>query len=93
MLLIDTDLRQPKVAKLLGMDIKQSGLTEYLAGIAYGAICESYTSELAARRTAMDSATGNAEAMIEDLSLRYNRARQSAITQEITEIIGGSEAE
>ena len=63
---------------------------EYLSGLIYGAVCEGYTSELAARRTAMDSATKNAEEMIEDLSLKYNRARQSAITQEITEIIGGS---
>lgn len=63
---------------------------EYLSGMVYGAICESFTSELAARRTAMDSASKNASAMIDDLSLKYNRARQSAITQEITEIIGGS---
>lgn len=73
--------------------VLEAVIPEYLAGVTYGAICESYASELAARRTAMDSATGNAEAMIDDLSLRYNRARQSAITQEITEIIGGSEAE
>ena len=65
-------------------------MPEYLSGLVYGAVCESYTSELAARRSAMDSATKNAEEMIEDLSLKYNRARQSAITQEITEIIGGS---
>ncbi len=64
----------------------------YLSGIFYGAICESYASELAARRTAMDSATSNAEEMIESLSLQYNRARQAAITQEITEIIAGSES-
>ena len=73
--------------------VLEAVMPEYLSGLVYGATCESYASELAARRTAMDSATGNAEAMIEDLSLRYNRARQSAITQEITEIIGGSEAE
>ena len=64
---------------------------EYLSGMIYGAVCESYTSELAARRTAMDAASKNAGEMIDTLSLRYNRARQSAITQEITEIIGGSE--
>ncbi len=74
-------------------EVLEAVMPEYLAGMTYGAVCESYASELAARRTAMDSATGNAEAMIDDLSLRYNRARQSAITQEITEIIGGSEAE
>ena len=64
---------------------------EYLSGMIYGAVCESFTSELAARRTAMDAASKNASEMIDRLSLRYNRARQSAITQEITEIIGGSE--
>lgn len=62
---------------------------EYVAGLIYGALCESVASELAARRTAMDSANKNAEEMIERLSLHYNRARQAAITQEITEIIGG----
>lgn len=66
-------------------------IPEYLGGLIYGALCESIASEQAARRTAMDSATKNAEEMIADLSLKYNRARQGAITQEITEIIGGSE--
>ena len=63
---------------------------EYLGGIVYGALCESRAAEQAARRTAMDSATQNAEEMIADLSLKFNRARQAAITQEITEIIAGS---
>ena len=63
---------------------------EYLGGALYGALCESVASEQAARRTAMDSATKNAEEMIGDLSLQYNRARQGAITQEITEIVAGS---
>ena len=54
-------------------------------------ICESVASELAARRTAMEAATGNAEEMIEQLNLYYNRARQASITQEITEIVGGAE--
>ena len=63
---------------------------EYLGGILYGSVCESRASEQAARRTAMDSATSNAEDMIADLSLKFNRARQSAITQEITEIVAGS---
>ena len=64
---------------------------EYLGGVIYGALCESIASEQAARRTAMDSATKNAEEMISDLSLAYNRARQGAITQEITEIVAGAE--
>ncbi len=63
---------------------------EYLGGILYGALCESRAAEQAARRTAMDSATSNAEDMIADLSLKFNRARQAAITQEITEIVAGA---
>ena len=67
-------------------------IPEYLGGILYGALCESRASEQAARRTAMDSATQNADEMIANLSLQFNRARQAAITQEITEIVSGSEA-
>jgi len=63
---------------------------EYVGGILYGALCESRASEQAARRTAMDSATKNADEMIAGLSLEFNRARQAAITQEITEIVAGS---
>ena len=63
---------------------------EYLGGILYGALCESRASEQAARRSAMDSATSNADDLIADLSLKFNRARQAAITQEITEIVAGS---
>lgn len=63
---------------------------EYLGGILYGALCESRAAEQAARRTAMDSATQNAEDMIAELSLKFNQARQAAITQEITEIVAGS---
>ncbi len=63
---------------------------EYIGGILYSALCESRASEQAARRTAMDSASQNADEMIADLSLKFNRARQAAITQEITEIVAGS---
>ena len=63
---------------------------EYLGGVLYGALCESRAAEQAARRSAMDSATQNADEMIADLSLKFNRARQAAITQEITEIVAGS---
>lgn len=65
-------------------------IPEYLGGAIYGALCESRASEQAARRTAMDSATSNADDMIADLSLKFNRARQAAITQEITEIVAGA---
>ena len=63
---------------------------EYIGGILYSTLCESRASEQAARRTAMDSASQNADEMIADLSLKFNRARQAAITQEITEIVAGS---
>ena len=71
-------------------EVFASIVPEYLGGILYGALCESRASEQAARRTAMDSATSNADDMIADLSLKFNRARQAAITQEITEIVAGS---
>ncbi len=63
---------------------------EYVGGMLYGALCESRAAEQAARRTAMDSATQNADEMIGELSLKFNQARQAAITQEITEIVAGS---
>ena len=66
-------------------------IPEYVAGIVYGAVCESVASELAARHTAMDAASKNAGEMIDHLNLYYNRARQAAITQEITEIVAGAE--
>ncbi len=65
---------------------------QYVSGIIYTAIRESFASECASRRTAMNSANKNAGEMISDLTLHYNRARQAAITQEITEIISGSES-
>ena len=68
-------------------------IPEYLAGVVYGALCESVASEQGARRTAMDAATKNAGEMIDHLNLYYNRARQAAITQEITEIVAGADAE
>ena len=75
-----------------GEDVFNAIVPEYLGGLLYGALCESLASELGARRTAMDAATKNAEDMIDDLSLKYNRARQGAITQEITEIVAGADA-
>ena len=63
----------------------------YAKGILFGALVESFCSEQNARMTAMDSSTKNAREMLRALSLVYNRVRQSAITQEITEIVGGSQ--
>ena len=67
-------------------------LPKYMTSLIYGALMESVASENGARMQAMDSATSNAEEMISDLSLKYNRARQGSITQELTEIIAGAEA-
>ena len=66
-------------------------MPDYLAGQLYAAVCDAFASEVSARRNAMDSATTNAQKMIDELSLHYNRARQSSITQEITEIVAGAE--
>jgi len=65
---------------------------DYLAGMLFGALVESFCSEQSARMTAMDASTKNAKEMLRNLNLTYNRARQSAITQEITEIVGGAQA-
>ena len=70
--------------------ILNATVPDYVAGILMACIRESFASEVTARRMAMDSAGKNARAMIDDLQLQYNRARQSAITQEITEIVAGS---
>lgn len=70
--------------------VMKDAVCEYVAGMIFYAVKESFASEVAARRMAMDSAGKNAKEMIDDLQLQYNRARQGAITQEITEIVAGS---
>ncbi len=67
-------------------------IPKYLTSLIYGAFLEALASENCARMQAMDNATSNAEEMIDDLTLKYNRARQGSITQELTEIIAGAEA-
>lgn len=67
-------------------------IPKYITSLIYGAMMEAVASENGARMQAMDNATSNAEEMISDLSLKYNRARQGSITQELTEIIAGAEA-
>ena len=86
-----TDRRDLMLYEPNSEEVFNAIIPEYMAGVVYGAICESVASELGARRTAMDSATKNATEMIENLNLYYNRARQAAITQEITEIVAGAE--
>lgn len=91
----ETDEKNPVRNLILyepnSMEVFDAIVPEYLAGLVYGGVCEAVASELAARRTAMEAATSNAEEMIEKLNLYYNRARQASITQEITEIVGGAE--
>ena len=72
------------------LTVLNSAVKEYVAGVLVSLIRESFLSEVTARRMAMDSAGKNAKEMIDELHLQYNRARQGAITQEITEIVAGS---
>lgn len=78
---------EPSEEEALGLLIPK-----YVTSILYGAFVEAVASENGARMQAMDSATNNAEEIINDLELKYNRARQGAITQELTEIIAGADA-
>lgn len=67
-------------------------IPKYVTSLFYGALVEAVASENGARMQAMDSATSNADELISDLTLKYNRARQGSITQELTEIIAGASA-
>lgn len=89
--------KEPKAQALMTYEpseeeVLDSIVPKYMSSLIYGALLEAVASENGARMTAMDSATSNAEEMIEDLSLQYNRARQGAITQELTEIVAGANA-
>ena len=70
--------------------VLENALPLYTSAILFGSMVESKVSEMSSRRTAMENATDNAEELIEQLDLEYNRARQATITQEITEIVAGS---
>lgn len=78
---------EPEASEALDMIVPK-----YVASLIYGGLTQAVASENGARMQAMDNATNNAEEMIDDLSLKYNRARQGSITQEITEIIAGADA-
>lgn len=65
----------------------------YVAGFIYGALVESFCSEQNARMMAMEAASKSAKDMLHDLDIQYNRARQAAITQEITEVIAGAKSQ
>lgn len=73
-------------------EVLEQLVPKYVTSLIYGALVEAVASENGARMQAMDSATSNAEEIISDLSLKYNRARQGVITQELTEIIAGASA-
>lgn len=83
--------RQLTIYEPSAENVFEKVVPQYISGVIYSAICESLASEHAARRTSMESASKNASAMIDELTLKYNRARQAAITQEITEIVSGAE--
>ncbi len=68
-------------------------IPNYLTGLIYGCLVEAYASEHNSRMMAMQSSTDNAKEMLRDLSIQFNRARQAAITQEITEVIAGAKAQ
>ena len=73
-------------------EILEKIIPQYVGGVINSAVCEALASESGARRTAMNAANKNASEIIDTLVLKYNRARQAVITQEITEIVSGSEA-
>lgn len=92
-----SDIREENVDKYIEYEpspqaVFDTIVPQFVGGMLYGAIVESYASEQGARRTAMESANDNAKEIIEKLSLSYNRARQAAITQEISEIVSGAGA-
>lgn len=74
-------------------DVLRQLVPNYLMGLIYGGMIESYAAEQNDRMQAMDNATSNAKEMVKNLSLLYNRVRQAAITQEITEVVGGAQAQ
>lgn len=92
-----SDVQENKVEAPMGFEPSEEEVLDmvipkYVTSLFYGALIDAVASENGARMQAMDSATSNAEEMISDLSLKYNRARQGAITQELTEIIAGAQA-
>lgn len=74
-------------------DVLNNLIPNFVTGFIYGALTEAYSSEQNARMMAMEAATNNAKDMLKELSIIYNRARQAAITQEVTEVISGAKAQ
>ena len=96
---LPVEIRDIPVSKALPVyepspgEVFNSIVPKYITGMMYGAVVDSFASEQAARRSAMENASDNAEEMISELSLSYNRARQASITQELTEIVSGASAQ
>ena len=91
---VPADIYQEEIVLSPSADVLlDTMIPNYLTGVIYGCLVEAYASENNARMTAMQSSTDNAKAMLKDLSIQYNRARQAAITQEITEVISGAKAQ
>ena len=88
------DMHQEEIEMVPSADeVLNSIVPNYLRGMIYGCLVESYASEHNSRMMAMDAATSSAKDMLKDLSIKYNRVRQAAITQEITEVISGAKAQ
>ena len=91
---VPADIYQEEIVLSPSADVLlDTMIPNYLTGVIYGCLVEAYASENNARMTAMQSSTDSAKAMLKDLSIQYNRARQAAITQEITEVISGAKAQ
>lgn len=95
--LIDTsfaDVHQEEIRLIPSPEaVLDSAVPDYVTGFLYGALVESFCSEQNARMQAMQAAADNAQKMLRELQIRYNRVRQAAITQEITEVIAGAKAQ
>ena len=90
---VPVDMYQEEIMMQPSADVVLNSIVpNFLTGATYGTLVESYVSEHNARMMAMESSTNNAKEMLKQLSVEYNRARQAAITQEITEVIGGAKA-
>lgn len=88
---VSTDERKRQIECDTGFSTAvESAMPSYLASVIYTAVAQSYVSELTSRQNAMDTATSNADEMLSELRLQYNRARQAGITQELTEIVAGA---
>ncbi|MCC8042262.1 MAG: ATP synthase F1 subunit gamma [Oscillospiraceae bacterium] len=91
----DESIKVPKAIPIYepsAGEVFNSIVPKYVTGMLFGAVVDSFAAEQASRRNAMENASDNASEMINNLSLSYNKARQAAITQELTEIVGGASA-